>query len=267
MAPIKFEENIKEKLEQRRLQPSTDAWSKLSSQLDADQKKNKSPFYWWFGIAASIAAIVFVSIMYFNNDVSESNALPEIVEEEISNNPSEKNIEILTVPQEEHKVVVKEVESKNEVKSIETPTIDHKNIVKKKSQFKPLNIKELKPEEAIASKPSEATKAIKEEKRLNEPVKKSLEMIQVDKVVAQINAIKNQNNNTVSDHQIDSLLKVAHKELLKERIFKEGTNVVDADALLQDVEEDLGQSFRSKVFEALKSGYNTVKTAVAERNN
>ena len=45
------------------------------------------------------------------------------------------------------------------------------------------------------------------------------------------------------------------------------TRTVDANALLQDVEEDLQQSFRSKVFEALQSGYESVITAVAERNN
>ena len=33
------------------------------------------------------------------------------------------------------------------------------------------------------------------------------------------------------------------------------------------VEDDMGQSFRSKVFEALTESYKTVKTAVAERNN
>ena len=264
MAPIKFEENIKEKLEQRRLQPSTEAWSKLSSRLDADQKKNKSPYYWWFGIAASVVALVFVSIIYFNDDISESNALPEIVEEELSNDPAESNTEIL-MPQEDNEVAVEEVESIEEVNEIETPSKEEPKAVKKKSQFKPLNINELKTEEAIANTSTE--KEIAKDENDKQPVKKSPEMIQVDKVVAQINAIKNKNNNTVSDYQVDSLLKVAHKELLKERIFKEGTNVVDADALLQDVEEDLGQSFRSKVYEALKSGYSKVKTAVAERNN
>ena len=50
-------------------------------------------------------------------------------------------------------------------------------------------------------------------------------------------------------------------------MFNESTGVVNAHALLQDVEDDLEQSFRSKVFQALKENYITVKTAVAQRNN
>ena len=46
MAPIKFEEQLKEKLEQRTIQPSQDAWNKLNDRLDnveekQNNKKNK----------------------------------------------------------------------------------------------------------------------------------------------------------------------------------------------------------------------------------
>ena len=50
-------------------------------------------------------------------------------------------------------------------------------------------------------------------------------------------------------------------------LIREGMKTVDANALLQDVESDLQQSFRNKIFEALKNSYETIKTAVAERNN
>ena len=43
--------------------------------------------------------------------------------------------------------------------------------------------------------------------------------------------------------------------------------MIDASDLLQDVEADLDQSFRDKVFKTLKSSYYSVKTAVADRNN
>ena len=43
--------------------------------------------------------------------------------------------------------------------------------------------------------------------------------------------------------------------------------MVDAEALLENVEAELDQSFRNKVFEAIKSSYNSVKTAVAQRND
>lgn len=44
MAPIKFEDSIKEKLEKRRLEPSTEAWNRLSEKLvtntERSSKKN-----------------------------------------------------------------------------------------------------------------------------------------------------------------------------------------------------------------------------------
>ena len=40
MAPIDFENNIKDKLDERMLKPSTDAWGKLSERLDNQDKKN-----------------------------------------------------------------------------------------------------------------------------------------------------------------------------------------------------------------------------------
>ena len=86
-----------------------------------------------------------------------------------------------------------------------------------------------------------------------------------DAVADALNDLKSEN--TVTDREIDSLLKLASKELFKDKLQKETSKIVDANALLLSVEEDMGQSFRSVVFDALKGGYKTVKTAVAERNN
>ena len=84
--------------------------------------------------------------------------------------------------------------------------------------------------------------------------------------MAQIQELKNAND-VVTEDEIDALLNEAEKAIFKEKIKSANTQTVDADALLQDVEADLQQSFRDRVFEALKTSYETVKTAVAERNN
>ena len=41
---------------------------------------------------------------------------------------------------------------------------------------------------------------------------------------------------------------------------------VDADSLLWDVEMEMDQSFREKVFDIMKEGYLKARTAVANRN-
>ncbi|MEM9679750.1 MAG: hypothetical protein AAF901_05455 [Bacteroidota bacterium] len=266
MAPIKFEENIKEKLEQRTLSPSTGAWSKLADLLDNEDKKRKNPMFWWLGIAASVAVMVFITSLVFNTDTIQPKLIPEVVEDNVETEILEPKSKNSIEASKEEIADTNVVEELNE--EIVTPDEDDathskepiKNNLRTTNRDKGISLAEVdqeKPKGIIENTTANAT-------ALNE---KSFEENQVIKVVEEINKIKSQNNNSVSDRQIDSLLKIAHKELLKERIIREGSNVVDADALLQDVEEDLGQSFRSKVFEALKEGYDSVKTAVAERNN
>ena len=71
----------------------------------------------------------------------------------------------------------------------------------------------------------------------------------------------------MADAEIDALLNAAQKEIELKKLYNEATNKVDANALLQSVEDDLERSFRARVFEMLRSGYQELKTAVAERNN
>ena len=88
----------------------------------------------------------------------------------------------------------------------------------------------------------------------------------IQDVVALVQSMKD-GNKVITDSDINALLEEAQKEIKLNRLYNETNGVVDANALLQDVEAELNQSFRSKVFEALKSSYNSVKTAVAQRND
>ena len=88
----------------------------------------------------------------------------------------------------------------------------------------------------------------------------------IQDVVAQIKNLK-ENNTAVTDEAIDALLTEAQKEIALDKLYNESTGIVDANLLLQDVEADLEESFRAKVFKALKENFISVKTAVAQRND
>ena len=152
--------------------------------------------------------------------------------------------------------------------------------------------KSSKPSDIISDETTEIVEQSKEQPNQNQPIHssqvknnhdivdtKAIELEQpkqdiintfedekLKEVVAQIQELKN-TNEAVTEDEIDALLKEAEKAIFKEKIKSANTQTVDADALLQDVEADLQQSFRDRVFEALKTSYETVKTAVAERNN
>ena len=64
MAPMKFEEQLKDKLEQRTIEPSSNTWQKLSDKLDANESKKKNKGFWYLGIAASIVGIIFITNLF-----------------------------------------------------------------------------------------------------------------------------------------------------------------------------------------------------------
>jgi len=256
MAPIKFEEQIKDKLEARELQPSESAWARLSDRLDETPKKRKTPFVWWLGIAASVAALVMLSISYFNS--SEETQLKQIIVEDTTTKKDAEQQEHLSVNEtpktefvntklEKTPVIQAPKQNVTKPKVVELPATTTVELAKSETKVEAV-------EESITLQPENSSV-------IENPLEEKF-----NDVVAELQKIQ-EKNNTVTDRQIDSLLKVANKELLQEKLFKEGTNLVDADALLQDVEDELGQSFRTRIYEALKNGFNTVKTKVADRNN
>lgn len=253
MAPIKFEEHLKEKLENRSIKPSDDAWKKLSDRLDTQEKSNTSKPYLWLGIAASIVGILFVVSQFWNNESKIE------IEPKIADTPK-------TIQQQpKEQIAVEEVLEVNDFVAKDKPKTEaivatQKEIEQEKTRT---NVSE-----AIAEITPKDKKEIDITAKPLQILKKNLsfEEQKIQDVIAQVQSMESQNK-VVTDDDIDALLQQAQKEIKLNKLINETTGVVDADALLQDVEADLDQSFRSKVFEALKSSYNSVKTAVAQRNN
>lgn len=246
MAPIKFEENMKEKLEKRTLEPSSDAWDKLSEKLEVDTKKPFNRTILWLGIAASLVGILFMGNMLFT--ASETNTSKpvlgdtEINEVEILQKENDLNYDGTLVEIEE---AIGKVENISDVKT-KSNQAKNKSVSLKKHHFKNASLAKGLIDE-------------KQEETLNNPI---ITSPSPETELAQANN-QERTKNTVTD--IDSLLKKAQQNLAKNTNNKNKT--IDAQALLQDVEEDIEASFRDKVFETLITGYKKVKTAVVERND
>jgi len=263
MAPIKFEENIKDKLEHRTLSPSTDSWSKLSKRLDdADDNRSKKTIFWWLGIAAGLLIMIALTAQFHGTSPSET-VLPEIVEDDKIIEPL-KNIQIEPF-QKESIELANEDHREQEDNEVGSTHKTSKNVETQKSIYK-----KTEPDNQLAlqSTPVEENRMnTSQEAILNNEVQDLLEEARLKIAVAEaVQKIKLEST-TVSDKEIDSLLKIASKELFKDNLKNELIQTVDANALLMSVEDEMGQSFRSRVFEALKDSYETVKTAVADRNH
>ena len=242
-----FENKIKETLENRSIQPSAQAWVKLSNRLDSAATKPNNKTFWWLGIAASVIGILFVVSIFFKNekgtnkivvtpveDVNETVA-PEAID---TNSFNEDKLVIL-----EDKTAISEETIQND-KQVPSQTLSYKNNenMELANQSESINKDTKAPQEVLSF----------EDKKIQE-------------VVAKIADLKSQNAQ-VTEADIDALLLEAQNEI---RLQKSNNQVAGIDPLelLQGVEADLNQSFRSKVLEAIKASYGTVKTAVAQRND
>lgn len=252
MAPIKFEENIREKLEERTIKPSEDAWNKLSERLDSNGHKKESHVFWWFSIAASVIGVLFFVTNFWNDDLEGVNS-PSLVVEPLINQEIQKSEETLEVGKSE---------------SLEDEAIEiKKNLkgnVKLESDNNVVNLEEVFEEDVDLSNQIEKENLLEiTEKRIG---KISFEDQKIQEIVTQINTLQ-ASNALVTEKTIDALLEKAQQEIIQDRIKKSSTGLVDAASLLESVEYELDESFRNKVFKALKDNLGKVKTAVAQRND
>ncbi|WP_114491290.1 hypothetical protein [Candidatus Ulvibacter alkanivorans] len=254
MAPIKLEENIREQLQEREIQPSANAWNDLEAKLSKQDERR--PSYLWWGVAASIAAVLIVGSLLFTASENPSNEL--IVEESIPKNSEvEQNIQDMPVQRTAQELASEETVSEapqKELIAVDTPTRE----IAKNNEQKGDTTKS--GSNAIQKLPKKEARVAAIDKNRN------AEDAKVAEVVAQVKALQ-ESNRIVSAEEVDMLLATAQKELQTARILDENTQKVDATALLQEVEFSLERSFRDKVFDALGNGFEKIRTAVAERNN
>ncbi|CAH8282591.1 hypothetical protein EV196_105115 [Mariniflexile fucanivorans] len=246
MESNKFDNTIKETLEGRKLQPSNDAWAKLSERLDHEEKNHTKKTIWWLGIAASLVGVFFMAFQFFNTE-----EVKPIIVDAPTVNEKNNNIQVVLDDVKTEKAAIKDIEE-NEAfeklplkEKISFPNIKNSIAITKENTI-------IKTEVIIQT-------VKKEEENLR------FEEQKIQDVVAQVEALKSQNLE-VTDAVIDQLLLQAQKEIRLKKMYNSTTGIVDANMLLQEVEADLDQSFRSKVFDAIKASYNSVKTAVAQRN-
>ncbi|MBP2833715.1 hypothetical protein J8281_16085 [Aquimarina sp. U1-2] len=258
MAPLRFEEKIKEKLEQRAIPPSDHMWDTLSSQLEHNREKERSVNnIWWYSVAAIfVGALLFTAFM--NTEfMSKDNTAPMVNTTKNETIPS--RINRIQDKKEKPKEIYEHTNLTNNDKKIS----DNRLVVssernKKKNGLNNSDQSKLETD-SIANKPPTSTLLVHDDRL---PVDSLVITNSVEKILAQLDTMED-NDIQVTDEEIDSLLRQAQREITSQKIIR--SNTISASALLQDVEADIDETFKQRVFDALKSGFQKVKTAVAER--
>lgn len=279
MAPLKFEDNIKDKLEQRTIQPSDAIWERLDQELDAKSGQKKVKKYWWMGLAASIVGVLMTTTFFTNSSDSlkpSNNQLVEVTNEKNDSKQSE-DIDVVNIDALKEEEIIANKETTEAIeKEINTP-ITKKNKEERIQNKKSLRstIATIESVQKVHENSEEDTKIVIAEKSevITHPIKEIEEALEINKgvidnkvsdIVAQVEQLE-QNNKVVTDEEIEALLLKAQHEITTQQILQ--SNTVNASALLLDVESELDESFKDRVFEALKTGFEKLKTTVAERDN
>ncbi|QOG02422.1 hypothetical protein [Flavobacterium sp. MDT1-60] len=246
MEPNNFEKDFREKLNERKIEPSDKAWDRLDAMLSVAEEKKQSTVRFrslqasknkWIYIAASVVGFLLVGTFFFNQKK--------------------------TVESPKNSVVVEEK-------------------TKEDSAIKPaLNIIDsVKTEIAVSQKDGTQTSAkISIAKKINPhqnpiiSIKNESNQIAESSIIAKNNQEKQSINNQTSivenskRENVDQMLNAADKTVVAENSAKPKSKVkVNANDLLNQVDGELELSFREKVITKVNKNYQTVKVALANRN-
>lgn len=252
MGQNKLENQIKEKLNLREIQPSAQAWDRLDAMLTvAEEKKTKRfPFlsFRFIGIAASIMVLLTVGMFLFTQKNTGINNQNTVVGTEIKNDSIQKEVNKFKAP------INKFQENKENQVAVSTETqTKSDNHAQNKEEVSIINqSKTINPKQSN-------NPLINREKQIefqnsSDVALKDLPKIQTDdKIIV--------NNNKSDDFLMAGLDKTANQSVSKKSSVK-----VDAKSLLSQVDGELELTFREKVINKVSKNYKEIKVALANRN-
>ncbi|WP_294823923.1 hypothetical protein [uncultured Flavobacterium sp.] len=232
MEPNRLEEEFREKLEQRTIQPSKMAWDRLDAMLSVNEEKMeqkviiaKKPNRSWMYMAASLVLFATIGTYFLTRETGNSNS-PENTGTPVVN--TEKPVE---------------AEGNHDTAQPSGAQQAADNL------FAPIREKE-----AVANN----GKAISKQKHgvvtVNSPSQPS--------VCTAPPAPSDEYIAVADNNHVDKLLADASHPAPK----KKSAVKVDASSLLSSVEGELDESFRDKALQGVIKNFNAVKSSVANRN-
>ena len=230
MEPNNFEKDFREKLNNRTIEPSDKAWDRLDAMLSITENKKPKKKNKWLYIAASFVGFLLVGTFFFNQKE-----------------------QTIKVPQS---VVVEDNIKKDSVVKPALNSVDSiKTVIASSEQ---------------TSVPNSNNKEINNKQKSNKTLKNESNQVAESSIIIKNNQEKQSipNQNQISKNEnVDQLLVNAEKAVVAENSAKQKSKVkINADDLLNQVDGELELSFREKVISKVNKNYQTVKVALANRN-
>ncbi len=227
MEQNKLENEFRNKLNQREINPSENSWDRLDAMLTVAEEKKPIRRYSWIYIAASILGFAFLGTFFFNQ--SDKNVTVGSDEVVIENNQNvEPKKEVLSIIPLDSKP--ESIAEMSEVKKVDRNSRDSNSIIQNQ----------------VAQKSnSDSLIPMIEKRQFNQKTEQF--------------ASSNRNDKSVDDM-------LAEVQTTSKADNARTSVKVNPNALLSQVDEELELSFREKVINKVNKNYQTVRVALANRN-
>ena len=233
MEPNNFEKDFREKLNNRTIEPSDKAWDRLDAMLSITENKKSKKKNKWFYIAASFVGFLLVGTFFFNQKE-----------------------QTIKVPQSV--VVEDDIKKDSVVKPVSNSVDSIKTVIASSEQ---------------TSVPNSNNKEINNKQKSNTTLKNESNQVAESSIIIKNNQEKQSVNNqslaveTSKKETVDQLLQSAEKTIVADNSVKPKSKVkINANDLLHQVDGELELSFREKMITKVNKNYQTVKVALANRN-
>ncbi|MPT36269.1 MAG: hypothetical protein E2604_14575 [Flavobacterium sp.] len=230
MEPNKLEEDFRDKLNSRMIQPSEMAWDRLDAMLSVSEKKKpKRNYKKWLSMAAVFVGMLLVGTLFMEQQKEDLKIKDTI--KTISTQDSD----------------VSETENTTETEIVEAVT-----------------------PESVQAEQKEMAAVVKTNVKAAVKVQSGADIGQQTATApeTQIVAVAppKEIKKITTTVDVESLLASVDKNAPTKSTIKKGNVKVDANSLLSTVEGEITTDYREGVFQTINRNFKTVKSAVANRN-
>ncbi|MDQ6527813.1 hypothetical protein [Flavobacterium sp. LHD-85] len=238
MEPNNFEKDFREKLNQREIEPSNNAWDRLDAMLSVAEEKKPKKNRKWLYIAASIVGFLLVGTIYFNRSeiVEIKKDTPIVLEQKINkdtlNAVGVNEDDVISVNNHNPKPITKNASAVVDIHN------QNKNSKQLESNVE-LSVKnDLKEDNAI----------VNSFENKNHQTENKSKYISAEQLLAEVNG-------KADTKATDEIIKKNRKAVS-----------VNPNDLLLNAETELNQSYRESALDKFNKNLKAVKSAIANRN-
>jgi hypothetical protein len=251
MEPNKFEKYIREQLMERKIAPAPDSWDKVVRKLEASERPDRRRYYWAIVAAGFIGSLMVLGMFFKEDSPASAPGVKTVLSPAEQKEGQESNAK--------KEAVLFDNNGRNEM------VFTNESSPESENKAKAVRLRPGPGQVHHHAQPT-STLARLESQILAADSSGNMIALKVAEVVSPIEVIESELAILMTDVEVDSLLLNAQRELMTDQMFPK-SNKIDPTALLANVEEELDQSFRDQILEKLKSGFEKVRTAVAQRND